>query len=101
MKGLRGEETLKRLALNASPGDAGGPVFDSTGSVLGMLLPDVDPAGKRLPDGVSFATDALATAEFLSNNGYSAAASDNIGAMSAEDMTTQAGNLTVLVSCWE
>ena len=101
VKGLRGEETLKRLALNASPGDAGGPVFDSTGSVLGMLLPDVDPAGKRLPDGVSFATDALAIAEFLSNNGYTAAASDNIGAMSAEDMTTQAGNLTVLVSCWE
>ena len=101
LKGLRGESTVKRLALAASPGDAGGPVFDTSGSVLGMLLPNVDLGGKRLPDDVSFATDALAIAEFLSNSGYTPSASDRSIAMSPEDLTRQAANLTVLVSCWD
>lgn len=100
VKGLRGESTMKRLALAATPGDAGGPVFDSTGSVLGMLLPAQTGGGKRLPDDVSFATDALAIAEFLSNSGTTPAASDSESPMSAEDLTRQANNLTVLVSCW-
>ncbi len=101
LRGLGGEATLKRLALAASPGDAGGPVFDTSGSVLGMLLPTREAAGKRLPDDVSFAADALAIAEFLSNSGYAPAASDRTGAMSAEDLTDMALKLTVLVSCWD
>ncbi|MCG6903113.1 MAG: serine protease [Rhodobacter sp.] len=101
IKGLRGENTMKRLALVATPGDAGGPVFDASGSVLGMLLPSEINSGKRLPDDVSFATDAPAIAEFLSNSGFSPAASDRLTPMAAEDLTVQAANLTVLVSCWE
>lgn len=100
VKGLAGEPTLKRLALNTSPGDVGGPVFDASGAVFGLLLPDQDPTGKRLPDGVSFATDSLAIAEFLSNNGLAPAASDRIAAMPPETLTVQAANVTVLVSCW-
>ncbi|MDJ0628669.1 MAG: serine protease [Rhodobacter sp.] len=101
IKGLQGEQTMKRLALAASPGDAGGPVFDTSGSVLGMLLPTESPAGKQLPEDVSFATDAEAIATFLSNSGYAPAASDRAGSMSAEDLTRLAADLTVLVSCWE
>ena len=101
VKGLAGEQTLKRLALNASSGDAGGPVFDTSGSVMGMLLPNKTQNGKQLPEDVNFATDALAIAEFLSNNGFAPAASDSSSDMSAEEMTRQANNLTVLVSCWD
>ncbi len=101
VRGLRGEEQLKRLALAASPGDAGGPVFDTTGSVLGMLLPTTQVDGKRLPDDVSFAADAIAIAEFLSNAGYTPAASDGDRSLSPEDLTLLAAEMTVLVSCWE
>jgi len=101
LRGLRGEEQLKRLALAASPGDAGGPVFDTTGSVLGMLLPTKEIDGKRLPEDVSFATDAVAIAEFLSNAGYTPAASDGNRSLSPEDLTLLAAEMTVLVSCWE
>ncbi|MCP3969714.1 MAG: peptidoglycan-binding protein [Rhodobacteraceae bacterium] len=100
LKGLQGEETMTRLALAASPGDAGGPVLDTSGSVLGMLLPAGDLGGKRLPAEVSFATDSDAIATFLSGSGHLAAASDRIDPMSVEDLTRQAANLTVLVSCW-
>ena len=36
VRGLNGEENLRRLALSAQAGDAGGPVFDMSGRVLGM-----------------------------------------------------------------
>ncbi len=101
LRGLRGEEQLKRLALAATPGDAGGPVFDTTGSVLGMLLPTEEVDGKRLPEDVSFAADAVAIAEFLSNAGYTPSASDGSRSLSPEDLTLLAADMTVLVSCWE
>jgi peptidoglycan hydrolase-like protein with peptidoglycan-binding domain len=101
VKGLTGEENVKRLALVASPGDAGGPVFDTSGSVLGMLLPPAMGSDKQLPDDVSFATDAAAIAIFLSNSGYTPAASDRAEALSPEDLTRVGANMTVLVSCWQ
>ena len=55
LQGLNGEPGIKRLSLDTRPGDAGGPILDGTGSVLGMLLPDVANPKKRLPDGVVFA----------------------------------------------
>jgi hypothetical protein len=76
-------------------------VFDTTGSVLGILLPTSQLSGKRLPDDVSFSADALAIAEFLSPLGVAPAASDSAGTMSAEDLTRRAADITVLVGCWE
>ncbi|KMW56753.1 hypothetical protein AIOL_001709 [Candidatus Rhodobacter oscarellae] len=101
VKGLRGERTMKRLALSTSPGDAGGPVFDATGSVMGMLLPNDTEGARQLPGDVNFATDSAAIAEFMSNNGISAAASDASTTASPEAITTRAQNLTVLVGCWD
>ncbi len=101
VRGLRGEETLKRLALAATPGDAGGPVFDTSGSVLGMLLPIEEVDGKRLPEDVSFAADSLAIAEFLSQSGNTPAASEGRRSLSPEDLTLLAAEMTVLVSCWK
>ena len=71
-KGLNGEDRVSRLALNVTPGDAGGPVFDGSGAVVGLLLPPDAGPGKVLPENVSFARDAAAIAEFLSNAGLTA-----------------------------
>lgn len=100
LSGLNGEATLKRLALNTAPGDVGGPVFDTSGSVLGMLLPEPEGNARRLPDGVNFATDTVAIVEFLSANGIGATASDKVAQVAPEDLTIQAADMTVLVSCW-
>lgn len=100
VKGLSGEPTLKRLAMVTSPGDAGGPVFDATGSVLGMLLPTDETSDKKLPEDVSFASDTVAIVDFLSANGIGAAASQSDSAVAPEDLTWLAADMTVLVSCW-
>ncbi|MAQ81923.1 MAG: peptidoglycan-binding protein [Maritimibacter sp.] len=99
-QGLNGEPGLNRLALDASAGDAGGPVLDGTGAVVGMLLPAENPEGKRLPEDVTFTAAGTAVAEFLSNNGVSPAASTEIARLSGEDLAAYAAKVTVLVSCW-
>ncbi len=100
LKGLRGEATMARLALLSEPGDAGGPVFDAGGLVVGMLLPRIAEEGKTLPADVNFATDAGAINGFLTENGIETVTPDIFGEMDPEDLNTLAGDMTVLVSCW-
>lgn len=99
--GLRGEAELTRLALATQVGDAGGPVLDAGGAVIGMLLPRADANGQQLPADVSFAADASALAAFLGEHGVTATATDAMASMDPVDMSALAADMTVLVSCWE
>lgn len=100
VKGLDGETGENRLSVAAEPGDAGGPVFDTAGAVVGMLRPRDTSGSRVLPGDVHFATDAAVIAEFLSNAGISAPAADPGDAMAPEDLTLLAADMTVLVNCW-
>jgi hypothetical protein len=99
LRGLRGEEHLNRLALVVLPGDAGAPVLDSTGGVLGMLLP-TSKTGARLPSDVSFSLDRDSVQEALRSAGKSSRTSGSSEQMAAEDISETARGMTVLVSCW-
>tara|TARA_R110002049_G_scaffold23781_7_gene84870 strand:- start:85321 stop:87180 length:1860 start_codon:yes stop_codon:yes gene_type:complete len=100
LRGLDGEDGMNRLSLKAQPGDAGGPVFDEGGHVVGMLLPRA--AGdKKLPDDVSFAVDRAAISAAASAAGVTLDAGDAAGVIAPRDLTLQAQGMTVLVSCWE
>jgi peptidoglycan hydrolase-like protein with peptidoglycan-binding domain len=100
-KGLSGETGLNRLALTALPGDAGGPVIDGSGVVLGMLLPRAVDQGRVLPAEVSFLATGAVIAAKLAENGITAATAQRNGALAPEDLTDLAASMTVLVSCWE
>ncbi|MEX0304886.1 MAG: trypsin-like peptidase domain-containing protein [Leisingera sp.] len=101
VKSLDGNTGVARLELTAQPGDAGGPVLDSTGAVLGMLLPR-QIEGKQLPEGVSFAVNAEAIRGALSAAGLSAAEQNaSAGSLPNAAITRLASDMTVLVSCWE
>ncbi|MEZ5755028.1 MAG: serine protease [Paracoccaceae bacterium] len=100
-EGLSGETGVKRLALAALPGDAGGPVLDNTGAVLGLLLPSTDDPARILPEGVAFAATSPAIAAALQTHGITLAQAARQGALPPEDLARAAGRMTVLVSCWE
>ncbi len=100
VKGLRGETELKRLALAALPGDAGGPVLDTRGSVLGMLLPRSE-NGQRLPGDVSFAANGDAIGTVLTDAGFSAQSSETERTLPPTELDRVASGMTVLVSCWD
>lgn len=99
-QGLNGEQHLKRLALASLEGDAGGPVVDSYGAVVGMLLP-ASQSGRQLPDGVSFAADAAAVRQVLADLGISASSTSGGTTIPPETLSKQASGMTVLVSCWD
>ncbi|WP_327795069.1 serine protease [Harenicola maris] len=100
IRGLSGQENLHRLSIEALPGDAGGPVLDQTGAVVGMLLPRSTDGARQLPENVSFSADAGSIAAFLSNAGLTPSASEATSGLPPEDLTLLAGDMTVLVSCW-
>jgi S1-C subfamily serine protease len=100
LRGLNGEEELQRLTLAALDGDAGGPVLDAGGAVLGMLLPHrLD--GRQLPEGVSFAADAQAVQAILERAGVQSVAIRGASEIPPSELTGRAAGMTVLVSCWE
>jgi hypothetical protein len=100
LKGLDGNEDVIRLALAALPGDAGAPVYDGRGSVLGMLLGQSKGA-RALPAEVSLAANMASIVRFLSDNGISPAASEGGADLQPEDLIKQATDMTVLVGCWK
>lgn len=102
--GLNGETGLTRLTLQAMPGDAGGPVMDGTGVVVGMLLPAQTVAGKQLPAGVAFAATSTAIVGILTNPAGPALtllAPTGAQAPTPNALNAAVRDMTVLVSCWE
>jgi peptidoglycan hydrolase-like protein with peptidoglycan-binding domain len=99
--GLNGEPGVKRLSIDALPGDVGGPVLDSTGAVLGMLLPKDALGGKQLPPEVSYAASADLIARTLGAAGLTPLQSTAQGAMAPEDLSEAAIGMTAIVSCWD
>lgn len=99
-KGLDGAAGQLRLAAPVLAGDAGGPVLDAAGAVMGLLLPA--PTGdKLLPKGVALATDAASLATTLQAAGILAAQATATAAATPDALNRQALGMTVLVSCWE
>jgi S1-C subfamily serine protease len=101
LAGLAGEPGMKRLDLAALPGDAGGPVVDGTGAVIGMLLPPETGRTRLLPEGVAFAATAEAIAGRLARAGLAVDTDPAADALPPEDLARRARGMTVLVSCWD
>ena len=107
-KDLDGNTARERLALKALEGDAGGPVLDATGRVIGMLLPKVPDSGRILPEDVSFAADSAVIRSTMGPAQATGTAAGAVeattpapGAMAAEDLARLGRDMTVQVSCWE
>lgn len=100
LEGLDGEAGLKRLNLPALPGDAGGPVVDGTGAVIGMMLPRTQDAARQLPPEVSFALAAARIEMVLKPQGILLGMAPAQGALPPEDLSRRARGMTVRVSCW-
>lgn len=101
IRGLNGEDEVKRLSIFTQPGDAGGPVYDNGGAVLGMLLPKTQINGQMLPPEVSFSVDADQIIGSVKGAGLTVTTTDSVAYMTPEALTLMAADMTVLVSCWQ
>ncbi|TNC50207.1 peptidoglycan-binding protein [Rubellimicrobium rubrum] len=99
IRGLNGEDQVRRLDIATQAGDAGGPVLNEDGSVVGMLLPR-ESGAQVLPDNVSYALDAETIQSILAQAGVAPTTSQPVGIKAPEQLIRDAAGLTVLVSCW-
>lgn len=99
--GLDGRADRKQLALTMRAGDAGGPVLDQTGSVLGMLLAPPQGSDQVLPADLAFAVTGQAIAAALASAGIETLAESRQIALPPDDLIARARGMTVLVSCWD
>jgi hypothetical protein len=100
VSGLSGERDLNRLSLASLPGDAGGPVFDARGHVIGMLLPRRE-TERLLPEDVNFALSGEAITAAVRTAGVSPVSADSSPALAPQDITSRGVGMTVLVTCWD
>ena len=100
LQGLDGDENLQRLALEIEPSEAGAPVLDANGAVLGMLLPEPS-TGRALPEGVSFALRADRLQALLAEAGIQVSpAAEQPDPLSRNALARYGMDLAVLVTCW-
>lgn len=100
-EGLNGEPDLRRLSVPALPGDAGGPVLDATGALIGLLQPHPSDATKVLPKTVNFAVGAAPISAALQAQGVTVETAAPGPALAPEDLAALGRKMTVLVSCWK
>ena len=100
LQGLNGEDDRMRLSAEIRQGDLGGPVFGPNGAVIGLLSGQPQEQGRVLPSDVNFAVNSAAIRSFLEAENISSGTLRDDVAVSPEMLTRMAGDLTVLVSCW-
>ena len=100
VEGVDGEAWMQRLDLSTGDSEAGGPVLDASGAVLGMVLPGT--AGQRmLPDEVTLALRSDSLAEALAGAGVPLQTANGVSATLNRDQLARLGaDIAVRVSCW-
>ncbi|WP_158964382.1 serine protease [Chachezhania sediminis] len=100
VRGPTGSNELLRLDLQTRDGDAGGPVLDLTGAVVGIVLAKSD--ARRLPENVSLAVNAQTVTRILGQAGLSAqrpaVGQENLP---SDLLARKAIGMTALVGCWD
>lgn len=101
-EGIMGEPGQARLLAPVMAGDMGGPVLDSAGGVLGVLIPVPADAGRQLPEGMALAADAASLGALVQGAGLVMTAGPATSGTPAtpDALNAAALGMTVQVSCW-
>lgn len=98
--GLSGEAHLARLTMSGAQGDAGGPILDGSGAVVGQFSWPVAPAGQILPADLALVRHSEAITTSLRSAGIAFETAAGAGDIPAATLTRQASEMVVQVMCW-
>lgn len=106
LSGMGGDTRLVQITAPVQPGNSGGPVLDSSGNLMGVVVSKLDAikAAKLtgdIPQNVNFAINTNVLRSFLDANSveYETASSDK--ALLTTAIAEKAKGFTVLVECWK
>jgi S1-C subfamily serine protease len=106
LAGIGDDSRYLQITAPVQPGNSGGPLFDASGNVIGVVSAKLDAvkvAGVTgdIPENVNFALNVSVVRAFLDAHGvaYQTAASTN--ELSAPDIGDGGKRITELVECWQ
>ncbi|MET4292999.1 S1-C subfamily serine protease [Bradyrhizobium sp. LB8.2] len=108
LSGMRNDTRFLQISAPVQPGNSGGPLFDTTGQIVGVVTAKIPvlriaAATGNIPENINFAIKTGALRDFLDNSVVPYQTSEPKGELKGELKTTDiAGNArpyTMLISC--
>ena len=97
--GVNNDYTVLQISAPVQPGSSGGPVVDSGGLVIGVVVAEMIAANGAVPQNVNFAIRGEVAQVFLEARGIALATRPHHAALSTEAMAATAQKSTVAVQC--
>ena len=99
LKDLTNDRNISRLEINTLPGDAGGPIYNSGGAVIGILLPKREDPNRQLPDDVHFAANLDLIISLLDEENIQLSSTETKVHSDLVNLSKTAKNSIALVKC--
>jgi S1-C subfamily serine protease len=98
---LGGNDKISRLQIDTLPGDAGGPIYDSGGTVIGILLPKSAETERQLPNNVNFSANLNLISPLLNDANIPISLTEDKPHPDLISLSSAAENTIALITCWE
>ena len=104
LSGLRNDSRFLQISAAVQPGNSGGPLFDTTGQIVGVVTGKLDglrvaAATGNIPENINFAIKTGALRDFLDNSVVPYQTSEPKGELKTTDIAGNARAYTMLISC--
>lgn len=106
LAGMQNDSRFVQISAPVQPGNSGGPLVDSSGNVVGVVVSKLNAVKMAqltgdIPQNVNFAVSPLTLQGFLDANGVDYQTAPSNKNLSIADVADIAKKYTVLVECWK
>ena len=103
---MRDNQHELQISAPIQPGNSGGPLFDGSGRIAGVVVATLDTVRLAraigvVPENVNFAIKADEARQFLAAHGVTVATADGGKELSTAAIAEQAVKMTVRIECWK
>ena len=104
LSGMRNDSRFLQISAPVQPGNSGGPLFDTTGQIVGVVTGKLDglriaAATGNIPENINFAIKTGALRDFLDNSVVPYQTAEPKGELKTTDIAGNARAYTMLISC--
>ena len=106
LAGMYNDDRILQMSAPVQPGSSGGPLFDASGNVVGIVVTKLNAkvvaeAMGDIPQNVNFALKGAVARAFLDANRVGYTAAPSLTPRSHADVGDIGRRVTVLVECWK